>query len=258
MRKMHENGDFVLFSPVELPKILRQNHGSLYDSTNQVEKVRTSYTCSWPLLPHPLPLCLPTGVDSAETESYFENAARSIISSGTCKLVRGRHVNVGYATKSFHQVASCRKRLKMGCIWASLAASPLGQNSRMVIQNLQTTNPKAPGWGFHCIPKKWKPGHVSNHLPAWCIHCSHLQPALGSLGRNHQEAEFRRCKGSTWGQIGTMTIQHQSWGRFMNFNGVFLVKGNQGSLKVFGSLTGHGEPFPAVQGWIEELDVSSV
>lgn len=55
-----------------------------------------------------------------------------------------------------------------------------------------------------------------------------------------------------------MTIQHQSWGRFMNFNGVFLVKGNQGSLKVFGSLTGHGEPFPAVQGWIEELDVSSV
>lgn len=46
MRKMHENGDFVLFSPVELPKILRQNHGSLYDSTNQVEKVRTSYTCS--------------------------------------------------------------------------------------------------------------------------------------------------------------------------------------------------------------------
>ena len=143
----------------------------------------------------------------------------------------------------------------MGCSWASLAASPLGQNSRMVIQNLQTTNPKAPGWGFHCIPKKWKPGHVSNNLPAWCIHCSHLQRALG---RNHQEAEFRRSKGSTWGQIGTMTIQHQSWGRFMNFNGVFLVKwGNQGSLKVFGSLAGHGKPFPAVQGWIEEMPKSA-
>jgi hypothetical protein len=55
-----------------------------------------------------------------------------------------------------------------------------------------------------------------------------------------------------------MTIQHQSWGRFMNFNGVFLVKwGNQGSLKVFGSLTGHGKPFPAVQGWIEEMPKSA-